>query len=752
MFLVLCFVCMVLVVINCSKWAAIKLLKVCFFLYLWFHRMKKIIFILCFFFVSVSGFSSHIIGGEIYYDCLGGNNYRIVLKLYRDCLKGQAPYDNPAIIGIFDSAGNSVKLVNVLFPGSSNVPYGNNQCLIPPSNVCVEEAIYDTVVNLPPIAGGYDIVYQRCCRNSSIINILDPGNTGSSYVCHIPDENLAVCNSSPRFKKYPPVFICKGQSLVFDHSAFDPDDDVLVYEFADPFDGNSNGAPGGPPISGPYLPIQWLSSYNAQYPISSLPAMAIDSKTGILTGKPNSIGQWVVCVRVKEYRNNQLVSVVTRDFQFNVVDCPPQPVTSFPSQTSFCSGMTVNFINNSTGSTWLWDFGDSLLTSDTSNLKTPTFTYSRSGVYNVSLITNPHTPCADTGFVKFFVYSALNPIFDGGPSQCFNGNSFDFKPMGDFQGTGTFLWSFGSNANPSTSSLQNITNVTYSVPGRYSVTLVVSENGCTKSFVDTVDVLPEFNFTYNPDPVIGCAPLTVSFSDSLFNAINLIQAHWDFGDSTNSFSFNPSHTYLNSGSYNVKVALMPKYQCVTSDSLSFPNIVVVNPSPIANIKASSLFVSAAEPNVFFSDLSQNGTKCWIYFGDGDSSNMCNVSHSYKNAGEYLVTQVVENEFGCKDTSTVEVEMDSDVLFWIPNTFTPNEDGRNDLFGPVLNGVRNYSFIIFDRWGNQVFESNSVDKSWDGRIGEVACNEDVYVWKIKFDTQSVKHKRTYNYVGNVALIH
>lgn len=130
---------------------------------------------------SLKSFATHIVGGEIFYNFLGGNNYRITLKLYRDCASGNAQYDNPATIFIFDSTGNFIDSVKIPFPGSIVLPVSvNNPCFIPPTNVCVEESIYITTVNLPAISGGYNITYQRCCRNNSILNLINPGDVGST--------------------------------------------------------------------------------------------------------------------------------------------------------------------------------------------------------------------------------------------------------------------------------------------------------------------------------------------------------------------------------------------------------------------------------------------------------------------------------------------------------------------------------------------------------------------------------------------
>jgi len=725
--------------------------------------MKKFSIALVLFLFSLKGFSTHIVGGEIFYDYLGGNNYRITLKLYRDCFNGLAPYDNPASIGVFDVNGNLVQNLFLNFPGSVQVPYSiNNACITAPTNICVEEAVYDTIVNLAPIAGGYDITYQRCCRNNTILNLTNPQDVGATYTAHIPDVSIVPINSSPRFNNFPPIFLCVNYPVNFDHSAIDPDGDMLVYEFADPYDGASSVNPmPQPPAALPYVTVPWLPPYNGQYPMSSSPAMAVNNTTGMLTGAPNMIGQWVVGVRVKEYRNNQLLSINMRDFQFNVVNCPPVPVSSIPSQTIYCFGMTVNFQNNSVnGTTWHWDFGDPLAVNDTSNQFTPSWTYSQSGTYNVMLIANPGTQCADTGFTTFYIYPLLNPSFVAPPAQCLQGNSFNFTAGGAFgggPGAPTFSWQFGANATPDSSNLQNVSNVTYSAAGVYLVTLTVSENGCTMTYIDTVIVLDETPLTYNAPPVEGCAPVTVQFSDTSFSDPSVIQVLWDFGDGNFSSQNNPVHVYTQPGVYTVTVNISTNNFCIGNFTFTVSNMVTVFPSPSAGMSANPTTITVSDPIVTFTDLSSGASSCWIYFGDGDSSNNCGGTHTYYASGTYTVMQVVENQYGCKDYAYLEIDANLDPIFWIPNTFTPNGDDVNEFFAPVAMGIEDFHFMIFDRWGNLIFESKDLAKGWDGTVkppngigtGKIA-QEDVYVWKVEFKNAG-KRKVLHKYVGHVSLV-
>lgn len=695
--------------------------------------------------------ATHIVGGEIYYDCLGSNNYRITLKVYRDCINGVAPYDNPAYVGIFNSAGTLLDTVALPFPGSNLVPPTiNSPCYTPPTSVCVEEAIYQGIVNLPPIPGGYVLSYQRCCRNNTILNLNNPGAVGSTYTIAIPPTNLAICNSSARYNNFPPIYLCEGAPLVFDHSATDPDGDSLVYELCDPYDGATSASPQPvPPAGPPYAFVPFAAPYSGIYPMSSNPAMSIDPFTGILTGTPNLSGQWVVGVCCKEYRNGQLICVNKRDFQFNVLPCPLLTVSSIPSQTVFCAGYTVQFLNNSFNATnYLWQFGDPTVTNDSSNLATPTWTYGDTGVFTVTLICNPYTICADTNTSVFEIYPPVVPNFVAPVGQCVVGNSFDFFIGGQFMGNGIITWAFGPNATPDTSNFSDPQDVTWNTPGVYPVTVTVDENGCTGSYTDTVIVYPMPTADFDTGPFEGCQPFFVQFDDSSIAGTQIMYT-WYFGDGDSSHVAEPWHIYPDVGVYDVTLIIATFNGCIGVDTITVPGAVTVNPTPTAGFTVSDTSVSIFSPYITVTDISTGGDSCWLDFGDGYTTTDCNGGHTYWAYGEYTIMQIVINEFGCPDTAWINVEVTPEHRFYVPNTFTPNGDGVNDVFMPAVMGAEQYHFMIFDRWGMLLFETYDLNTGWDGRFKGNRCQIDTYVWKV--DYLDIEHEESVSVIGHVNLI-
>lgn len=527
--------------------------------------------------------ATHIVGGEIYYTCLGNNKYKITLKLYRDCFNGQAPFDSPAIIGIYDAAGSLVNSLSVNFVGPNLIPPAViSPCLVPPANVCVEEAIYEDTITLPPIAGGYNIVYQRCCRNGTITNLDDPGGTGSSYLAHIPDPSIATCNSSPRYNNFPPLFLCSNVNFNFDHVATDPDGDVLVYSFCDPYAGASSIDPApNPPAPPPFSFVNYLPGYSGTYPIDANPAFAISQSTGFITGTPTNIGQYVVGVCVSEYRNGVLISTNKRDFQFNILFCDAA-IASIPAQTTFCNGFTVNFNGAASinSNTYFWDFGDLNTLADTSNLPNTSYTYADTGVYTVMLVAyDPSGNCYDTAYSDFEIYPLLEALITSPPAQCFENNSFDFLAGGNFTTDATFLWDFGINATPQTSTQQNPTGISFSNVGGNSVSLTISQYGCTDTYLGNGNVLTV------PKPTAEIAPINqycVGYQiDFQNNSTNSTAWHWDFGInnvlSDTSILFEPSYIYPDSGIYNVSLIVYNQGICSDTTNLSFWVFPLLNP-------------------------------------------------------------------------------------------------------------------------------------------------------------------------------
>lgn len=313
-------------------------------------RVACAFFVVTWFAVGKLG-ATHLVGGDFYYVHLGGDQYQITLKVYRDCSPANTNgtgFDDQVVIGMWNGSGliTTADVVNIplTFSNVSNVPVEmGNPCGTPPPELCIEQAVYTTTVTLPPNAYGWDLVYQRCCRNPTIVNLDDFGgteNAGMTLDIHIPGTDVITeSNSSPAFQELPPVALCSNLPFVWDHSAVDPDGDDLVYSLCAPLQGaDAANAQPNPPSTPPYLPVPYLAGFTWENPMTADPAMAVDPQTGQLTCTPTVPGQYAIGICVEEYRDGILLSTVRRDFQFNVTTCEPTEMVLEADAVPFAAG------------------------------------------------------------------------------------------------------------------------------------------------------------------------------------------------------------------------------------------------------------------------------------------------------------------------------------------------------------------------------------------------------------------------------
>lgn len=713
--------------------------------------------------------ATHIVGGEIIYDYLGNDKYRITLKIYRDCSVGTAAFDGvgfgsnapPAVLSILEVLNSAnIFTVDIGAPVVTRIPPTiNSPCIQTPTNICVEEGVYTYTLTLPPKPGGYYVVYQRCCRNNTVLNLFNSGNQGSTYYTKIPGPEDAVINNSPRFKNFPPIFLCNNLNFTFDHSATDPDGDQLVYSLCSPYHGidgcctyigNTFNPPpsqscpnppsGCPQVASPppYQLVTYVTPYTGSYPIASNPSVTINSTTGLLIGRPNLIGQFVVAVCIQEFRNGVLLGTHFRDFQFNISPCVVSVVSAVADQTLQCQGNTINFTNQSTSNvgslTYHWDFGVGGRTDDTSNVIDPTYTYRDTGIYVLTLIANPGKVCSDTLRKEVYVYPTLKLNFQRPDKQCFKNNSFNFKVRGIYlSNKATFDWNFTDAATPIGSLLENPTGVSFNQPGLYFVKLQGKQFACRDSFSDSVRVVRRPKAKIINLPTAACDPAEILFGNGSTSDLP-INYYWSFSNGEVSDEHQPTITLSPAGIYRVRLTVTTTSLCADT-SIAVVDSFMVNPKPVANFKISPDVVSIFDPAITIMDEASMDTRGWRYsFGDGQGSSLPSMMHNYKDFGNYIVKQVVTNLFGCMDSVSQAVEVLPEFRFWIPNTFTPDGNAMNDIFKPSLFGIEAYNFEIYDRWGAKIFSTADQNYGWNGKYKETDCKQDVYIWRIVFKNQ------------------
>jgi gliding motility-associated-like protein len=625
------------------------------------------------------------VGGELLYDFLGKDadgkdRYRITLKVYRDCGPGTAQFDGidvniPAVISIREVTGSWSAAYNIGIPVVMKVPLTiNNPCFRSPDDVCVEEAVYTMTISLAPVAGGYYIVYQRCCRNYSINNLVNPGQQGVTYYTRIPGPETVSGNSSPRFVNFPPVYLCANYKVNFDHSAIDTDGDSLVYEFYTPFVGIDycctfigNSAPTGSSITcpvppaicpqvappPPYTLVNYAASYSGNYPITSSPAFSLNPVTGLLTGVPIVTGQFVVGICAKEYRKNVLINIHYRDFQFNIKPCIAEIVSGIKDQGKLCEGSTVTFTNLSKSSSGpppaRWDFGVPVISSDTSRLFEPTYVFPDTGKFTVTLIADPGKPCADTIKKDFLIYPQLDISLLPNPPQCLLNNAFDFSVTGKYHAITKFRWEFSTLATPSVAFVKDPTGISFSRSALHTVKLFASHFTCRDSLTDTVRV-------------VGALPNSAIHKDTtvVVGEFVPLNAYMGYGYT---YSWTPVIENLNCS------------PCVLPDA---------------------------------------------------------IAHAVKNI---TYTVLVEDFLHCSVTrNTFAILVDLKSTIDVPSAFTPNGDGINDRIFVAGWGLKKLLYFrVFNRWGQLLFETDDLKSGWDGRFDGVMQNMDTYVFQVKAET-------------------
>jgi gliding motility-associated-like protein len=312
-----------------------------------------------------------------------------------------------------------------------------------------------------------------------------------------------------------------------------------------------------------------------------------------------------------------------------------------------------------------------------------------------------------------------------------------------------FDWSFGDGGTSVDYSPIHI----YNNSGIYEVMLVGTNplNNCSAADSTTIVVnkMPDASF-YTMD-TIGCGDLNATFYANYQATSDMV---WDFGDGqTLAQVGNVTNYYGQAGCYDVTLTVTSPEGCVAQES--YDDYVCVYENPIAFIGASPTSVNALNPTVQFSNASQNAISYIWQMGDGGISYDDNPTYTYPMEGaDYHVTMTAYNEVGCFDTTSIDIHVYEELIFYVPNTFTPNDDEKNQTFYPVLSqGMkRTYmEFYIYNRWGELVFESHDPSYGWDGTYGPNAleCPIGTYTWKLKLET--LQTQEILDFHGHVNLI-
>jgi len=361
---------------------------------------------------------------------------------------------------------------------------------------------------------------------------------------------------------------------------------------------------------------------------------------------------------------------------------------------------------------------------------------------NYNVVVNDANGCTAAPVYRTVdVHPALAVVVSPNDTIC-EGESVSLTatPAGGNGGPYTYTWT-GATSTSNTINVAPILTTTY---------IITINDGCTvlpATSSSTVKVNPLPVIVFAPDPAEGCVPLTVNFSNTTLHGGDY---KWQFGDGNTSPDVTPTHIYTEPGVYDVTLEAESAEGCY--NILVMDNAVSVYANPIADFTADPPRTTILHPVIQFSDLS-TGANRWAWnFGDmfNNTATIPNPEHTYNDTGRYAITLIVMNNELCSDTTYGEIIIDGDVSVYIPNAFSPNNDGKNEIFNVYSIGISSANLNIYDRWGNLIHLHNSNSPHWDGRnqMDMKPCQQGVYVYVLKAtDIFGKNHK----YTGTVTLV-
>jgi len=277
---------------------------------------------------------------------------------------------------------------------------------------------------------------------------------------------------------------------------------------------------------------------------------------------------------------------------------------------------------------------------------------------------------------------------------------------------------------------------TYTVTG-------TDANGCIATDQVTVTVNPGLAVNVTPSVTSGCSPLEVTFDNTTANSVNCT---WEFSNGvTINGCGDQTVTFTGSGCYDLIFTATSASGC--TGTATYNDIVCVTPPPTAAFSPTPNVLTLDNPISTMLNNSTNGTNYSWDFGDGTAgSSATSPTHTFPNTGpgSYTITLTVTNADGCQDIATGTVIIEEELIYFVPNAFTPDGDEFNQIFLPVFTSgfdPYDFNFQVYNRWGELIFESNNHEIGWDGTYHGKLVQEGVYTWQIEFKTSKNDERKT-----------
>ncbi|MBI1288448.1 MAG: PKD domain-containing protein [Flavobacteriales bacterium] len=425
----------------------------------------------------------------------------------------------------------------------------------------------------------------------------------------------------------------------------------------------------------------------------------------------------------------------------DVIEIYPVPIADFTFD-SVCYPLEIQLtdLSDPNGAynivTWQWTFNDP--SNQTSSIQNPLMDFGAPGTYGATLQITNDPGCKNSVSLGDAVVHPL-PVadFPDGLATCLEDTIFftdesTITPITD-DVIDTWTWDLDDSNFLYT---QNGFYV-YQDPNLYNVNLTVETNhGCMGDQTKVVEIYPLPNVDFSASPQEGCQPLQVQFYDgsSIPAPYSLASWEWTLGSDSSIANgpnpymmYNPEIDPLDIAQFDISLTVTSAKGCVSD--IYRPNYITVYPKPDALFSVDEQVKNIIKPEFIFTDQSSENVTLWDWsFGDGSTSTDQNPIYTYGDTGTYPIVLMVETQYGCLDTIDYKVKVEPFYTFYIPNSFTPDNDNINDDFYGQGQFYVSYEMWIYDRWGEQIFYSQTDDYHWDGTYKGKQVQEDTYIYR------------------------
>ena len=629
----------------------------------------------------------------------------------------EAYYDAP------NGGGTQYNAGDVITTAGTTTLYIYDETVTTPN--CFDEQTFDVTINLTPVIDG--LANQEECDSYTLPVITGTNLTGNEAYYDAPNGGGTQYNAGDFITTAGTTTLYMYDETAttpncFNEQVFDVTINITPTFTLASTDPTACGAADGTIIISGLEP-------NTTYDVTYTDAGGVPLGTNTMNS--DAVGDIVIGGLTAGSYSDFIVAlngcVTTDNSTINLVD-PNAPALDAGADQEVCEGEEITLTaSNPDGANISWNNG--VTDGVPFNQAVGTITYTA---------TAELLGCISTDQVNVTV-NPLPNVFAGNDVEICEGDQVVLTGSG----ADSYAWDNGVvNGQPFTPSQTN----TYTVTG--------SALGCENTDQLTVTLVENPTVLFEADTTQGCVPLTVNFSN--LTQGNIANCTYTFSDGTVLSGCDVSYTFTQVGCHNVTLEVENQTGCISSTTIE--DYICVENYPMANFAFEPGEITNLENELSFENTSIGGSSFEWSFGDGGTSNNSNPTYVYdaeSGEEEYEVTLVATSEYGCSDTVSTVIPVIEELIFYVPNTFTPDDDIHNPTFKPVFTSgfdPQDYTLLIFNRWGEVIFESRNADIGWDGTYSKESnqiVRDGTYIWKIEFKTKYTDERKVK--VGHVNIL-